>query len=69
MGRKDKTQHVHSEEYNEERMVIRRGREQKWAHKLATISADTWTTVALHWDLTANTQPRAHRAIRRPKTR
>ena len=44
-------------------------RKWRWAHKLATTTHDTWTTIALHWDPTLNTQPPARRRTGRPETR
>jgi hypothetical protein len=50
-------------------VTMQRRRKWRWAHKMATTTQDTWTTIALQWDPTLDRQLDARRRTGRPKTR
>ena len=50
-------------------VTIQRRRKWRWPNKVASTTHDTWTTIALQWDPTLDTQLHARRRTGHPKTR
>ena len=50
-------------------VTLQRRRKWRWAHKIATTTQDTWTTIALQWDPTLDRQLDARRRTGRPTPR